>query len=152
MNPDLAAVLQRHLAAENAHDLEGALATLHPDCTFEDHATGQVWLGHSGAADHYRQWWSCFDVTVRRDAHQSACWADTVFLAEATWRGTHIGDFLGVPATGKSIVQPFVVVVAFRDGLMVGERFYYDLASLLRQLGRDRLPELGVLKHRAAAA
>lgn len=41
MNPEPAAVLQRHLAAENAHNLEGTLATLHQDCLFEDYATGR---------------------------------------------------------------------------------------------------------------
>lgn len=111
-----------------------------------------MWRNRSGAADHYRQWWRCFDVTVRRETHQSACWVSAdLFISEATWRGTHVGDFLGIPATGKAIVQPFVVVVSFRDQLMAGERFYYDLASLVRQLGRDRLPELVALGHRAAA-
>lgn len=150
MDTKLADVLQRHLAAENAHDLDGTLATLHENCLFEDCATGQVWHGRDGAADHYRQWWRCFDVTVKRDEHQIASWtSDSHFIAEATWRGTHTGDFLGVPATGKPVTQPFVVVVAFKDGLMVGERFHYDLASLLRQLGRDRLPELSILDHRS---
>lgn len=42
MNPNLAALIGRHLAAENAQDLPGTLATLHPDCRFEDLATGQT--------------------------------------------------------------------------------------------------------------
>jgi steroid delta-isomerase-like uncharacterized protein len=151
MNQQLAAVLQRHLAAENAHDLEGTLATLHRDCRFEDHATGQVWHGRAGAADHYRQWWRCFDVAVSRNEGQFACWpSETTFMSEATWKGTHIGDYLGIPATSKSITLPFVVVVTFEDGLLWGERFHYDLAALLRQLGRDRLPELASLPHRTA--
>ena len=50
MNPALADLIGRHLAAENAQDLEGTLATLHPDCRFEDLATGQTWRGHDGAA------------------------------------------------------------------------------------------------------
>ena len=44
MNPALAALIGRHLTAENAQDLPGTLATLHPDCRFEDLATGQTWL------------------------------------------------------------------------------------------------------------
>ena len=50
MNPSLAGLIGRHLAAENAQDLPGTLATLHPDCRFEDLATGQTWHGHDGAA------------------------------------------------------------------------------------------------------
>jgi hypothetical protein len=43
MDQQLAALVGRHLAAENGQDLAGTLATLHPDCVFEDFATGQVW-------------------------------------------------------------------------------------------------------------
>jgi ketosteroid isomerase-like protein len=152
MNPSLAALIGRHLAAENAQDLPGTLATLHPDCRFEDLATGQTWHGHDGAAAHYGQWWTTFDVTVKRGPGQSSAWtADDGYIAEATWHGKHVGPFLDVAPTGRSIVQPFVVVLTFRDGLMLSERFQYDLASLLRQIGADPIPALGGLQHRAAA-
>jgi steroid delta-isomerase-like uncharacterized protein len=144
-------VLRRHLDAENAHDLPATLATVHPDCRFQDHATGQVWHGRLGAEDHYSQWWSAFDVSVAREPGQNACWASAaLYIAEATWRGRHRGAFLGVPATGRPIALPFVVVVAFAEQLISGEAFYYDLGSLLRQIGEDRWPELADLPHRAA--
>jgi hypothetical protein len=152
MNPALAALIGRHLAAENAQDLPGTLATLHHGCRFEDLATGQIWRGHDGAAQHYRQWWTTFDVTVKRGPSQSSAWtADDGYIAEATWHGRHVGPFLGIAPTGRTIVQPFVVVLSFRDGLMLGERFHYDLASLLRQIGAEPIPALAGLQHRAAA-
>jgi steroid delta-isomerase-like uncharacterized protein len=152
MNPDLANLVRRHLEAENAHDLEGTLATLHPDCAFEDFATGQRWHGRAGAADHYRQWWDTFDVEVRRGAGQRAyVTTDEFYVAEATWHGRHVGSFLGFAPSGRSFVQPFVVILSFRDGLMSGERFHYDLASLLRQIGADPIPALAGLPHRATA-
>lgn len=148
MNDQHAKVLYRHLEAENAQNLEGTLATLHPDCIFEDHATGQVWRGHAGAADHYRQWWMTFDVTVKRLAGQSSGWLDdNTFTAEATWIGRHTGDFLGLAPSRRDIAQRFVVVVGFRDGLMTSERFYYDLASLLRQIGSDVVPDLAAMPY-----
>jgi steroid delta-isomerase-like uncharacterized protein len=153
MNERHASLLRQHLEAENAQDLDGTLATLHPDCIFQDHATGQLWRGHAGAADHYRQWWTTFDVTVSRLEDQSASWSDdNTFIAEAAWSGRHIGDFLGIAASGRGIRQRFVVVVSFRDGLMISERFYYDLASLLRQIGSDVVPDLIRLPHSAMAA
>ncbi len=149
MQPQHAPMLWRHLEAENAHDLEGTLATLHPDCIFQDHATGQVWNGREGAAAHYRQWWDCFDVEVIRKQGQSAGWlGEDVYAAEATWIGTHTGSFLGIAATGRPITQPFVVFVAFKDGLMSEERFHYDLASLMRQIGVDAVPSLSELPYR----
>ena len=44
--------------------------------------------------------------------------------------------------------QPFVVVLTFRDGLMLSERFHYDLASLLRQIGVEPIPALRALPQR----
>ena len=152
MNQQLAALVGRHLEAENAHDLAGTLATLHPECRFEDFATGQSWSGHDGAAAHYRQWWSTFDVAVQRGPGQQAIWSpDDFFMAESTWHGKHIGPFLGLAPTGRTIVQPFVVVLTFKDGLMAGERFHYDLASLVRQIGADPMPATAGLAYRAAA-
>jgi len=36
MDKTLEAVVNRHLAAENAHRMRETLAELHPDCAFED--------------------------------------------------------------------------------------------------------------------
>jgi len=149
MNPQHATLLRRHLEAENGHDLDGTLATLHPQCVFADHATGQVWKGRDGAAAHYRQWWTTFDVVVSRGANQSAGWLDdATYAAEATWSGTHVGEFLGVKPSGKAIILPFFVVVSFKDGLMDAERFYYDLASLLRQIGPEVVGPIAALPFR----
>lgn len=151
MQKELADLVGRHLTAENAHDLPGTLATLHPECRFEDLATGQSWSGHEGAAAHYRQWWTTFDVKVQRGPGQQAVWsAEGFFMAESTWHGKHVGPFLGIPASGRTIAQPFVVVLNFKDGLMLGERFHYDLASLLRQITSDPIPALVGLAHRKA--
>ena len=152
MDQQLADLVRRHLVAENGQDLPGTLATLHPDCHFEDLATGQSWHGHEGAAAHYRQWWTTFDVTVKRGPGQRGGWLeDGGYMAEVTWHGRHIGRFLGIEPTGRAIVQPFVVTLTFKDGLMLSERFQYDLASLLRQIGTDSIPALGELQYRAAA-
>jgi steroid delta-isomerase-like uncharacterized protein len=152
MNQTLANLLRRHLAAENAHDLDGTLATLHPECRFEDFATGQIWLGHAGAAAHYRQWWTTFDVEVQRGSSQRTYWTeDDCYIAEATWHGRHVGRFLGLNASNRPIVQPFVVMITFRGGLMASERFHYDLASLLRQIAADPIPALAELGYRQAA-
>ena len=152
MNQALADLVRRHLVAENAQDMEGTLATLHPDCRFEDFATGQTWRGRDGATQHYRQWWTTFDVEVKRGPGQTSAWtADDGYIAEATWHGKHVGAFLGIEPTGRAIVQPFVVVLSFKDGLMLSERFHYDLASLLRQIGGEPIPSLGGLAYRVAA-
>ena len=62
-------------------------------------------------------------------------------IAQTRYQGTHRGRFLDYEPTGKPVDLPLAVVIRFRDGLMAGERFYYDLATLLRQIGV--LPALG---------
>lgn len=150
MSESLQALVMRHLEAENRHDLEATLATLHPACVFEDRALGLRLAGRAGAARYYRLWWDAFGVTVERPDDGAAYWTtDGIYVAEAAYRGRHDGPFLGIDSTGRSIVLRFTVFVTFRDGLMAGERFYYDLAGLLRQLGADHLPDAAAL---AAAA
>jgi steroid delta-isomerase-like uncharacterized protein len=125
-------LLDRHLAAENAHDMAGTLATLTEDCEFVDVALGRRWSAHAGAAEHYRMWWDAFDVSVSGERlHLSR---DTA-VAETTWRGRHVGPFLGVAPTGRDVELQIAVFVEFRDGLMAGERFYWDTAALSDQLG-----------------
>jgi predicted ester cyclase len=63
-------------------------------------------------------------------------------IAEARYLGTHIGPFHGLAPTGRDIDLRLAVIITFRDGLMLGERFYYDLSSLLFQLGVTSLPAI----------
>jgi hypothetical protein len=39
----------RHSIAEDRRDVDGLIATLAPDCTYEIVPTGQRWEGHDGA-------------------------------------------------------------------------------------------------------
>jgi ketosteroid isomerase-like protein len=136
-------LIARHVAAESAHDLAGTLATLHPDCVFEDTAMGRVWRGHAGAEAHYREWWNGLDAEVASE-NRSGWLPDGSFIAETGFRCRHVGTFLDIPATGRSFRLSFVVVVSFRDGLMLGERFYYSLDGLLMKLGAaPRAPYAG---------
>jgi SnoaL-like domain len=130
-------LIARHVAAESAHDMAGTLVTLHPDCVFEDTAMGRVWRGHEGAKAHYLEWWNGLDAEVASE-NRSGWLPDGSFIAETGFRCRHIGTFLDIPATGNKFRLSFVVVVSFRDGLMLGERFYYSLDSLLLKLGDAR--------------
>ena len=135
-------LIARHIAAESAHDMPGTLATVHPECIFEDLAMGRVWRGHEGATDHYREWWDGLDTKV--EGERAAWTADGSLIAETGFACRHIGPFLGIAPTRRTFKLRFVVVVSFRDGLMLGERFYYSLDVLLKHLGQPgRAPYVG---------
>jgi predicted ester cyclase len=53
------------------------------------------------------------------------------------WRfsGTHIGEFSGIPATGKSFSGEFMSVDLYRDGRLVERWEVGDMLGILQQLG-----------------
>jgi hypothetical protein len=132
--------VRRHLMFENAQNLEGTLSTLHPECVFEDLPLNKVYRGIEGARQYYTELWAAFDVTIEsRTRHWTT---DGNLIAETTLVGPQRADFLGNPPQNKDIRLPLVVIVSFRDHLMIGERFYYDLTLLLRQIGATELPRI----------
>lgn len=53
----------------------------------------------------------------------------------ATMRGTHLGDFFGLPASGRTFAVQQMTIERFRDGRIIAHHRLTDEASLLRQLG-----------------
>lgn len=56
-------------------------------------------------------------------------------VLEAVFSGKHIGDFNGIPATGKDVRVPMCVVYDVAGGLIRQARIYFELPALLKQLG-----------------
>ena len=56
--------------------------------------------------------------------------------AHQRWQGTHRGDFLGVPATGKEVSFTSTAVLRIRDGQIAEAWDEVDLLGLLTQLRR----------------
>src|SRR5262249_25946920 len=133
LKPENAAILQRHVVAETAFEMEATLATLTPDCVFEDVPTGEVHRGHAGVRAYYQEWWSAFGNVPsgsRLYVPEANC-----MIVETRFVGSHRGDYRGIAATGRPLDLPVAIFISFRDGLMSGERFYYDRATLLSQIG-----------------
>jgi hypothetical protein len=59
--------------------------------------------------------------------------ADDAIVVWGTLRGTSQGEWLGVPPGGGSFAVPFANLVPFKDGLMEGEKIYFDIATLCDQ-------------------
>lgn len=132
-------LLARHLAAENSHKMEETLATLTSDCIFNDTALGKTFHGRQGAAEYYHAWWQAFDMTVHTEHRYYP--SSTQVIVETHFKGKHVGDFFGLKATGHLIDLPIVVIIDLKDGLLAGERFYWDKAKLFQQIGLS-IPKL----------
>ena len=62
--------------------------------------------------------------------------ADDAIVVEAVIRGTHLGGWRGLPATGRRVEFPLCGVYTFdADDRLAGEKIYYDRGTVLRQLG-----------------
>ena len=69
-----------------------------------------------------------FDVEKVHDA-------DEAVIVEGTFKGTHNGPWRGLPATGRKVLLPMVIIFRFEGAGMVCERVFFDLGTVLRQLG-----------------
>src|SRR5206468_4071002 len=65
-------------------------------------------------------------------------------VVEVIIRGTHLGPWRGLPATGRRIEFPLCGVYAFdADDRLAAERIYYDRGVVLGQLGLFHEPLRG---------
>jgi steroid delta-isomerase-like uncharacterized protein len=128
-------VHDRHVAAEDRADLEGALATYVDDCFYEVVALGLHVEGKDAVRGVYTG--TMAGLPDSRFEIGGEAFADDTLVAWGTYRATMTGQFLGQEPTGRRIDLPMIVVNSFRDGLMAGERIYFDLATLCEQAGLD---------------
>ena len=56
-------------------------------------------------------------------------------VGRATFRGTHSGDFQGIPATGKQIEVQVIDILRIQDGKIVERWGLSDQLGLMQQLG-----------------
>jgi steroid delta-isomerase-like uncharacterized protein len=128
------AVVEKHIRLENQHDLDGVLATFGEAAHYDDESWGESYHGRNGVREFYQQLMTALpdlEIEVRKQ-HV----AEEAILVEVLIRGTHLGDWKGLPATGRRVEFPLCGVYTFdADDRLAGERIYYDRATVLRQLG-----------------
>ena len=56
-------------------------------------------------------------------------------ITRARFSGTHEGEFMGIPATGKSFDIAVIDIVQMRDGKGVAHWGIMDMAAMMQQLG-----------------
>ncbi len=61
--------------------------------------------------------------------------ADGQAVWEGDFVGTHIGEFAGIPATGKQVRVRLCVVYDLRNDRITRGRIYFEMPVLLQQLG-----------------
>ena len=134
------AIVEQHVRLENEHDLEGVLGTFGDTARYDDEAWDKHYEGRNGVRQFYEQLMKALpdlEIEVRR-RHVT----DDAILVEAMIRGTHLGLWRSLPATGRRVEFPLCGVYTFdADDRLAGERIYYDRGTVLRQLGVFHEPQ-----------
>ena len=134
------AIVLEHVRLENAHDLDGVLGTFGDVAQYDDEAWGEHYQGRNGVRSFYQQIMMALpdlEIDVKRQ-HVT----DENILLEVVIRGTHLGAWRGLPATGRRVEFPLCGVYTFdANDHLAGERIYYDRATVLRQLGLFHEPQ-----------
>lgn len=124
--------------AYNEKNWTAVTEALAPTAVYDEIGTNRKLTGHGQVLDSWKGWAAALpDSRATIDAAHVAG-ANTVVL-ELTWRGTHRGALQTpggqIPATGKSIELRACQIVDVKDGKVQAVRHYFDMATLLAQLG-----------------
>jgi steroid delta-isomerase-like uncharacterized protein len=124
---------QKHVLAEQRRSIEGLLATLCAEPEYIVMATGQSHRGRAAVASFYT---GLFEAVPDVDFQLVSVFiSEDGVLEESVLTGTHTGPLFGIPPTGRSVRLPLAIVFPMRDGQILGERMYFDLETLRRQVG-----------------
>jgi steroid delta-isomerase-like uncharacterized protein len=56
-------------------------------------------------------------------------------VTRGSWKGTHMGTFMGLPGTSKKVETEYIDVWKLRDGKCIENWVQMDIAGLMQQLG-----------------
>ncbi len=131
---DLRALLQRFIDdVINARDLDGALVEMVAEDFVELSPLPGQGPGRAGLGDVLAMLFAGFP-DLHWTLHDALVEVDRV-MGYSTWTGSHDGDFMGIPATGRTVTVQAWTIDRYRDNIFVESRIIMDVAALLGQLG-----------------
>lgn len=126
-------VIARHLRAEGAGDVEGAIAVYTDDV--EHDVVGYPGSPHRGK-DGARAFYEDLTANFRTEGEEvlRRFTMDNAVVMDQVMTGTVTGSMLGMPGNGRRISFRILHVFEFRDGLVSRENVWLDTAAIAAQL------------------
>ena len=126
-------LIERHLAAEAAGDVDGAIAVYTDDVEHDvvGWPTG-VARGLDGARSFYE--YLTTNISTEATVATRTYHSDDACTIEHQWSGTVPGEFLGIAGNGRHISFRMLHVFEFRDGLISRENTWLDGNAIVAQL------------------
>lgn len=137
MSQELVDAAKAPILAYNEKNWEAVERAVASDFAYDEVGTHRNLRGVPDVIAVWKGWAAAFpdSKATFEAAHVSG---NTVIL-EVTWRGTHSGPLRtptgDIPATGKKIEMRACQVVDIADGKARGIRQYFDMATMMTQLG-----------------
>ncbi len=133
---DNLAILENAARCWNAGDRAGYLDLYAEQAVL--HGYPGVEPGLTGIRQFYSSFWNAFP-TATLVIEEAFAFADRV-VCRFLVGGTHLGDFQGIPPTGRAFRVPSITILRFDEGRCVERWSQADFLSLLQQLGALPLP------------
>ncbi|HEX4945190.1 MAG TPA: ester cyclase, partial [Blastocatellia bacterium] len=132
------ATIDEHIRTEDAKDWQAVASTFIPGeaAYFDVMPLATRFQGMSGVLDFYQTFATAlpdFQITVTGEYDTPGC-----SIREVTINGTHLGEYGGVPASGKRVTFELAGFFLFGTeadaGKVLCERVYFDNEILMRQM------------------
>jgi len=128
--------LSAALESWNAGDLDGYLRLY--DEGIRLHGYSPAPMDKAQVRGFYEGIFSAFDTP--KLVFDEVVWDGDVCAIRFTMTGSHVREFMGVPATGASITLPGITILHFRDGRVIERFSQADMLGLLVQVGAVPAP------------
>jgi steroid delta-isomerase-like uncharacterized protein len=133
-------IAREQLDAFNKSDWERLQAGLAADVRYHELATQRKVEGPEKVVELFKGWKTAFPDAAGNVT--SAIGSGDMAALEVTWTGTHTGPLETsegtIPASGKRQETPAAIVFKFEGDKIKENRQYFDLMTLLQQIGAQQ--------------
>jgi len=130
---------KEQVIAYNEKDWDRARAALAPEVVYDEVGTNRKLKGVDDVLTAWKGWATA--IPDSRATFQSETVSGNTAVLEITWSGTHSGPLntgeREIPATGKKIELRAIQVVDVANDRVKSVRQYFDMGTLLQQIGVD---------------
>lgn len=129
-NPNNVVTLARRvLELFDSHDFAALESHVSPRCVCK---VGGETHDRAGWLAHGKTFYESFPDGRFHIDRELVAGDSAVFIG--SWSGTHKAGFMGIPATGRHISMPLIMVTRFEDGKVIEHWGQFDSAGLVQQL------------------
>jgi steroid delta-isomerase-like uncharacterized protein len=126
-------VAERYFAAWNDQDPKALLSVFTEDGTYCDPTTSGELTGAAIAANAQALWQSFPNLSFEIVSHAKA--GPEIVVAEWLMKGTNLGEFRGLPSTGKCVSLPGADFIRVDGDKVRSVTGYFDTRAISEQLG-----------------